>query len=79
MILTKEEKIRYVKEYNEGKPIRTPDGFRSRAAFKNSLLNWVKRYNLEGEKGLDRKPSWDSYASKKELPSSDVSKAGKGP
>ena len=56
MILTKEEKIRYVKEYNEGKPIRTPEGFRSRAAFKNSLLNWVKRYNSEGEKGLDRKP-----------------------
>ena len=56
MILTKEEKIRYVKEYNEGKPIKTPEGFRSRAAFKNSLLNWVKRYNSEGEKGLDRKP-----------------------
>ena len=56
MILTKEEKIRYIKEYNEGKPIKTPDGFRSRSAFKNSLLNWVKRYNLEGEKGLDRKP-----------------------
>ncbi|MDD6239956.1 MAG: transposase [Eubacteriales bacterium] len=56
MILTKEEKIRYIKEYNEGKPIKTPDGFRSRSAFKNSLLNWVKRYNLEGEEGLDRKP-----------------------
>lgn len=56
MILTKEEKIRYIKEYNKGKPIRTPEGFRSRAAFKNSLLNWVKRYNSEGEKGLDRKP-----------------------
>lgn len=55
MILTKEEKLRYVKEYNEGKPIKTPDGFKSRSAFKNSLLNWVKRYNLEGDKGLDRR------------------------
>lgn len=56
MKLTKEEKIRYVKAYNAGEIINTPEGFYSRSAFKNSLLNWVKRYNSEGEKGLDRRP-----------------------
>lgn len=55
MILTKEEKLKYVKAYKEGQTIPTPEGFESRRAFKNSLLNWVKRYNKEGEKGLDRK------------------------
>ena len=56
MRLTKEEKIKYVKAYNAGEIINTPEGFTNRNAFKSSLLNWVKRYNSEGEKGLERRP-----------------------
>jgi len=45
MKLTKEEKVKYVKAYNAGEIINTPEGFTNRRSFKNSLLNWVKRYN----------------------------------
>lgn len=55
MKLIKEEKIRYVKAYNAGEIINTPEGFHNRSAFKNSLLNWVKRCNSEGERWLDRR------------------------
>lgn len=56
MKFTKEEKIRYVKAYNAGERIETPEGYPHRKIFMNSLYVWVKRYNAEGEKGLDRRP-----------------------
>ena len=56
MKLSKEEKIKYVKAYNAGEVIKTPDGFNDRRTFLSSLHGWVKRFNEEGEKGLDRRP-----------------------
>ena len=50
--MSKEEKLRFVRRYLGGKKIPTPEGYGSRAAFSNSLLGWVKRYRLCGEKGL---------------------------
>ena len=50
MKLSLEEKIKYVLQYNRGDVIKTPDGAKSRASFMNSLREWVKRYNEEGEK-----------------------------
>ena len=55
MKLSLEEKIKYVLQYNRGDVIKTPDGAKSRASFMNSLREWVKRYNEEGEAGLRRK------------------------
>ena len=54
-ILSKKEKLKLVRRYIGGKCVPTPDVFRSRTSFKASLLNWVKRYRLSGEKGLERK------------------------
>ena len=56
MKLSKEEKIKYVKAYNAGEVIKTPYGFNDRRTFLSSLHGWVKRFNEEGEKGLDRRP-----------------------
>ena len=42
-------------QYNRGDIIKTPDGAKSRASFMNSLREWVKRYNEEGEAGLRRR------------------------
>ena len=55
MKLSKEEKIRYVKAYNAGEVIKTPDGFNDRKTYLSLLHGWVKRFNEEGEKGLDRR------------------------
>lgn len=66
MWLSKKEKIRYVLAYNAGERIETPEGFPNRTAFKASLLNWVKRYNSEGESGLDRRPVRHPSAEQKE-------------
>ena len=55
MKLSLEEKIKYVLQYNRGDIIKTPDGAKSRASFMNSLREWVKRYNEEGEAGLRRR------------------------
>lgn len=54
-ILSKKEKLKLVRRYIGGQYVPTPDDFRSRTSFKASLLNWVKRYRLCGEKGLERK------------------------
>ena len=54
-ILSKKEKLKLVRRYIGGQYVPTPDAFRSRTSFKASLLNWVKRYRLCGEKGLERK------------------------
>ena len=53
--LSKKEKLKLVRRYIGGQYVPTPEAFRSRTSFKASLLNWVKRYRLCGEKGLERK------------------------
>lgn len=55
MKLTKEEKLKYVRQYISGEKIATPDGYKNRRAFMASLAGWAKRYKEEGEAGLDRK------------------------
>lgn len=55
MKLTKEEKLKYVRQYINGERIATPDGYKNRRAFMSSLAGWAKRYKEEGEAGLDRK------------------------
>jgi len=55
MKLSLEEKIEYILQYNRGDVIKTPDGAKSRSSFMNSLREWVKRYNEEGEAGLRRR------------------------
>lgn len=67
MKITKEEKIRYVKEYIEGRHVPTPEGYKSRAAFMNSLRSWVRRYKEEDERGLDRIPRRDPAKSEYKL------------
>ena len=53
--LSKEEKLKLVRRYIGGHCVPTPEGYRSRTAFKASLLAWAKRYRMYGEKGLERK------------------------
>lgn len=53
--LSKEEKLKLVRRYIGGHYVPTPEGYRSRTAFKASLLAWAKRYRMYGEKGLERK------------------------
>ena len=53
--LPKEEKLKLVRRYIGGHYVPTPEGYRSRTAFKASLLAWAKRYRMYGEKGLERK------------------------
>ena len=48
------EKLKLVRRYIGGQYVPVPEAFRSRTSFKASLLNWVKRYRLCGEKGLER-------------------------
>lgn len=53
--LSKEEKLKLVRRYIGGHCVPTPEGYRSRTAFKAPLLAWAKRYRMYGEKGLERK------------------------
>lgn len=55
MKLTKEEKLKYVRQYINGERIATPDDCKNRRSFMSSLSGWAKRYKEEGEAGLERK------------------------
>lgn len=49
MKLSLEEKIKYVLQYNRGEVIKTLDDSKCRESFMNSLQEWAKRCNEEGE------------------------------
>ena len=46
--LSKEEKLKLVRRHIGGHCVPTPEGYRSRTAFKASLLAWAKRYRMYG-------------------------------
>lgn len=49
MKLSLEEKIKYVLQYNRGEVIKTLDDSKCRESFMNSLQEWARRCNEEGE------------------------------
>ena len=61
MILTKEEKIRYVKEYNEGKPIRT-GGIQEQGGLQELTPQLGEEIQQRRREGIGQKARPNSYA-----------------
>ncbi len=56
MILTKKEKLRYVRMHHDGERIVTPESFSGRRdSFMSSVRNGGERFLKEGENRLDRR------------------------